>query len=116
VFTHDSVLPAITAPWYEFVVAMDSFRNGYYGCDPLFVSEISRPAVSIACYPNPATSTLTITSTTPISQITITNLLGQVVFRKNSQNEEVQIDVSEFPGGMYFVNIDGLEVRKFLKE
>jgi len=66
-------------------------------------------------FPNPVSSTLTITSPKPISQLTITNLLGQIVFSRNSQNEEVHIDVSELPKGMYFINIDGLEVRRFVK-
>ena len=70
----------------------------------------------MSIYPNPTASTLNIKSTVLINQITITNLLGQMVLKSHCQKEEAQIDVSFLPNGMYFVNLNGTEERKFLKE
>ena len=71
----------------------------------------------IAVYPNPVTTLLIIQSTNQlINQIRITNLLGQTVFNNNYNTDEVQVDVADLPGGLYFVKINGSEVRKFVKD
>jgi hypothetical protein len=70
----------------------------------------------IQLYPNPATSSLNITSTNPITQITITNLLGQTLYTQNYNTQKVQIDVADLPTGVYFIKINASEVRKFVKE
>jgi len=71
----------------------------------------------VEVYPNPACTSLTIVSTTqPINQITITNILGQAVYSNKYDTTKAQIDVSSLPTGLYFVKINGSEVRKFVKE
>lgn len=67
-------------------------------------------------YPNPANSELTICSANKINQITITNLLGQTLFTQNYNSEKAEIDVADLPAGVYFIKINGSEVRKFIKE
>ena len=69
-------------------------------------------------FPNPATTSITIQSTTqPINQIIITNLLGQTIYTQQQTTAQQQtIDVSTFPTGIYFIKINGTEVRKFVKE
>jgi hypothetical protein len=66
--------------------------------------------------PNPASTTLTITSPNKINTITITNLLGQTVYTHEYNADKIQVDVADLPGGMYLVKINGTEVRKFVKE
>ena len=73
-------------------------------------------ASKLTIFPNPATTQLTIQSTNnPITQISITNLLGQTVYTQACNKEEVQINVASFPTGIYFIKINGTEVRKFVK-
>jgi len=69
-----------------------------------------------AIYPNPASTTLTITAQIPITQITISNLLGQTIFSNNYNAEKVEVAVAGWPNGVYFVKVNGNEVRKFVKE
>jgi len=84
---------------------------------------------TITIYPNPATTQLTIQSSNqPITQITITNLLGQTVYAdchgEPGQTMQTapssclltQVDVSALSPGVYFVKINGTEIRKFVKE
>jgi len=66
-------------------------------------------------YPNPATTSLTI-SANQINQITISNLLGQTIYSRQYNSPKVQIDVSTLPSGLYFVKVNGSEVKKFFKE
>ena len=67
-------------------------------------------------YPNPATTSLTITSSDKIASVTIINLIGQTVYDKAYHDKKVQVDVADLPAGMYLIRINGTEVRKFVKQ
>lgn len=58
-------------------------------------------------YPNPATRELNIQSETPIEGISLYNLLGKCMYAKTSFGPEgwVKIDVSNYPDGLYFLNV-----------
>jgi len=79
------------------------------------ISEIKN-VQNIKISPNPTSSTLSITCTNKISQITITNLLGQTLFTRNFNSEQVKVDVADLPQGVYLLKINGTEVKKFVKE
>ena len=70
----------------------------------------------LSLFPNPATAQLTITAPNAINEVTITNLLGQTVYHQYYSTPQVKVDVSGLPAGVYFVKVNGSEVRKFLKE
>ena len=73
--------------------------------------------IQLTLFPNPATTQLTIQSTNqPITSITITNLLGQTVYNQKHNADKVRVDVSALPTGMYLVKVNGIEVRRFVKE
>lgn len=98
------------------------------------VNAANKVAEKITIFPNPVATQLTIQSTAqPITQITITNLLGQAVYSWQSAVGSLQagqaglqasVDVSALPTGMYFVKVNDSPsassgqavVRKFLKE
>ena len=74
---------------------------------------------NITVYPNPASTQLTIQSQNPpIDNLTITNTLGQTIYSQSQESNYtiIQIDVSALPRGMYFIRINGTDIRKFLKE
>jgi hypothetical protein len=89
--------------------------KGYLECHTGII-ELSGNQNNISLYPNPASSTLTISSTNKISQIIITNLLGQTLITCNYNSEQVEADVTELPAGVYLLKINGIDVRKFVKE
>lgn len=70
----------------------------------------------ISMFPNPATDELTISVTNEIISIVIYNFIGQTVYTRDFNTKQVQIDVSALPAGVYFVKINGTEVRKFVKQ
>ena len=79
-------------------------------------------ASKFATYPNPATSTVTLTNNQGInvSGIQITDLNGRVVktFTYNEGLETLQLDVSELSSGMYIMNVrsdQGQTTKKFIK-
>jgi len=71
---------------------------------------------SFNVYPNPTWNELTVSATYPISFISLSNLVGQEVYNHEYNTAKVQVDVSTLPSGVYFIKINGTEVRKFVKE
>jgi hypothetical protein len=71
---------------------------------------------SITIFPNPGKSILTIISQNPIYTILIINMLGQIVYTQSSCSDKVQINVADLPAGLYFIKVNEIESRKFLKE
>ncbi len=70
----------------------------------------------ISLFPNPTNTQLSISASGKIDIVTISNLLGQTIFTNSYNSSQVQIDVSTLPAGLYFVKINGSEVRKFVKQ
>jgi hypothetical protein len=67
-------------------------------------------------YPNPAGNVLTIAAATPINHIVITDVLGRTIASYDHNKNEVEVDVSRLVAGIYFVRINDLKVRQFVKE
>ncbi len=80
------------------------------------VNYFSKRQNIIVIYPNPATTEITITAPDMINTLIITNLVGQTIFNQKTNTQQVEVDVSGFPAGVYFVKINGSEVRRFVKE
>ena len=81
------------------------------------VGNIATPhPMEIMVYPNPASTGLTITAADKIKQINISDVLGHTVFSHQYSTEQVYIDVVRMPPGMYFIRINGMETREFVKE
>lgn len=70
----------------------------------------------LSVYPNPTTTTLTITAKDGIKTVVISNLLGQTVYSHYYNAQQVQVDVADLLTGVYLVKVNGTEVWKFVKE
>ena len=66
-------------------------------------------------YPNPTTGLVTITGQ-DLKSAEVFNTLGQKVATARSEGETMQIDLSELPIGVYFVNITNKEGRKCVRK
>ena len=79
---------------------------------------ISNPVIESVfnVFPNPVTTNLTITSTNVITNVSISNIIGQTVYSNYYHREEVQVNIADLPKGIYFIKVNGTEVRKFVKE
>jgi len=89
-------------------------------CDILLgINQLSVNNSQITLYPNPTTGLVTISSTKNISNITVTNLLGQIILAQPNPLSAMgglvsdkiggpgvrQIDLSPYPAGMYFITV-----------
>ena len=69
-------------------------------------------------YPNPAIDSLNLEAATPISNVEIVNVLGQVLISKSSNTTISNIDVSALSIGNYFIKVNSennTNVLQFLK-
>ena len=102
---------------YMYIDNHDSICGGYESILPNAVSQINAVASHVTIFPNPANFQIFIRSTNaPITQLSITNFLGQTVYTNEYNSQKVQVDISDLPAGIYFVKVNGVEVRKFVKQ
>jgi hypothetical protein len=66
-------------------------------------------------YPNPANNSVSIQSLSEIGLTTIYNSIGKIIFQKNINSNEQQIDLSKLPSGIYILQTQGRQ-NKFIKE
>ena len=72
-------------------------------------------ATSISTYPNPVTSTFTITSQQTITSVTVFNVLGQQVINQTPDTLNFVADFSSLTAGVYLVKIDTQSGSKTVK-
>ena len=80
----------------------------------------ARSGNELVLYPNPATTSLTITCNYTMNMVTICNVIGKTVYTQHTNETNTQIDIAGFPPGVYFVRVTstgyGDEVKKFVKQ
>jgi hypothetical protein len=87
----------------------DPYSHGTTDSSSLSVNAITTNNITI--YPNPATTSLTITASNKITQIIISNLIGQVVYSQSYAIEKAEVNISGLPEGMYIVKVTDSEGR-----
>lgn len=78
------------------------------------ISEINNSNINI--YPNPALNKqFSVNSKTQIKNIKIITLTGKVIYSKKVNDTEIDINLSEFTSGIYFVKIKTSDAETILK-
>jgi len=90
-------------------------------CLTVSIPEINNHQSTIEISPNPFTSTTTLTfSEAPKNaSLKVMNILGEVVFQSEIHTPKSEINLSNQPNGMYFVNVQtekGMVSRKVIKQ
>ena len=70
----------------------------------------------LSIFPDPATGEISVASNDEIRQLKITDLNGKEIFTGKYQAQLVSLNISALPAGIYFIKVNGLEVRKFVKQ
>ncbi len=87
-----------------------------FDCTTTGLNNVPVLANEINIYPNPAGTFITITSSSDLGRMLITDLLGQIVLRLQTNERSLQVDVTVLAPGIYFVHSAGSMVKKFVKE
>ncbi len=71
-------------------------------------------------YPNPATTQITITAPNKIGNLTISNLIGQIVLNRTYETETAALNIASLPPGVYTLKVTDNEgqktITKFVKQ
>lgn len=84
-------------------------------------TNVNNISSSAKLFPNPATSVLNIQSEVNISNITVSNVIGQRVLNVNSINtDNYKLELNTLTNGVYLININNVDgtsaVAKFVKK
>jgi trimeric autotransporter adhesin len=80
------------------------------------VENIGNTPEDVVIYPNPTTDQLTISTRSKIGDVTICNILGQVLYEHFFDGPVTTIDLAAYPAGLYLVGINGMNIRKIEKQ
>jgi len=75
-------------------------------------------AKGFSAYPNPVTDILNLRANEDISSVSISNILGQIIYQANVDSMNFTVDMSSFSGGTYFVIVqigDTIRTVKIIK-
>ncbi len=89
------------------------------GLEDTVLSTTSNEIVTASIYPNPATNVLNVNAISQISEVEISNLLGQSMGIQKVKSNNAQIDISSLSAGTYFVRVtidNASSVYKFIKK
>ena len=71
--------------------------------------------LEVAVYPNPVTDELHVSASCAIGTIRLFDMNGRVIYQCEEGGPEHQIDMENYPAGMYFLDVDGLLRKKVVK-
>ena len=66
-------------------------------------------------YPNPSQGIFTIQANNPITKLSVTNLLGQVIYQKTIKALTTTLDLTSQSKGIYFIELIAGEARAVKK-
>jgi hypothetical protein len=117
----------MTGPFQSPVITLGgiTLTNETPASTKMFLAKLSSSDLSIditsgmnevELHPNPVIDFLNIKCSNNVSSITISNLMGQTVYMHDYNSKQIDLDLSNFPLGMYVIRINGSVMRKFLKQ
>ncbi|MGZ3903921.1 MAG: YCF48-related protein [Bacteroidia bacterium] len=68
-------------------------------------------AGNLFVYPNPASSSVTLTAQKELGMVTILNSLGQAVYKETVRSSQQHIDIANLPAGIYIITVHGKFIR-----
>lgn len=116
---HNLMNSGTSTTWPDIFVAS-------YGYTSIGIDEVSTAGNQFYLYPNPTRSELTIrlaNTKTPalgkLNEISILNVLGEIVYSSGMESIQSAIDVSKFESGIYFIQMKidkTISTQKFIKQ
>ncbi|MEO6691792.1 MAG: T9SS type A sorting domain-containing protein, partial [Saprospiraceae bacterium] len=103
---HITYAEVIADTWdYGFTLWTDGF---YFDPLPTLINEVTDNSFSVNCFPNPATNFIHIQCNNLLgvkTKIKISTVLGTEILSTEIHGEDNTINVSEWPNGIYFINV-----------
>ena len=102
--------PAATATYFVGIKGYMNFSPWYISIDDISITETSLGVddpmkMDFTYYPNPVNDQLTIKAQRNVENITVFNMLGQVVLQQSPNSLECVVNMAEMQTGAYFVRV-----------
>jgi hypothetical protein len=102
--------PAATATYFVGIKGYMNFSPWYISIDDISITETSLGVddpmeMDFTYYPNPVNDQLTIKAQRNVENVTVFNMLGQVVLRQSPNSLECVVNMAEMQTGAYFVRV-----------
>jgi hypothetical protein len=105
---------------YNPAIVTNTTLNTYVTTIPFNIAKNESEHLQVLVFPNPANDKLTIVIKEENSKnITITDVLGRVLFQTKTEETQLTLDISGFSNGLYFVSVQtekGQAVMKVIKK
>ncbi|CAH8283514.1 putative secreted protein (Por secretion system target) [Mariniflexile fucanivorans] len=111
----DTGATTVGVAWIKTFASVQAIKD-YAAAHPLSVDALKHDVVTI--YPNPVKGSFTITKSLG-ADVEIYNVVGKLLAKTKIENNEQQIDISNFVSGIYFVRIKNngiITTKKIIKE
>lgn len=69
----------------------------------------------LSVFPNPTTGNITVLLNGASNTITVSNVLGEVIYSQNTTSKNLNIDLSSFADGIYMLGVDNGSSKHFQK-
>lgn len=91
------------------VGTFEDYATVKYSNSNLFVNVKSLPVSTneVVIYPNPSSGRFTIANAEAASQLTVTNVLGDIIYQSKVTSPQTQVDLSNEAKGIYFYKLIG---------
>lgn len=74
-------------------------------CESNLATTAFEPNIDFTYFPNPTNGVVTILSKTQINEISIYNVEGRLLYKKNANTLDAKVDITEFAVGTYFFKL-----------
>ncbi|MCD6010958.1 MAG: hypothetical protein K0Q79_820 [Flavipsychrobacter sp.] len=92
-----------------------SVYSGYTLPFPMAVADPAKPH-NLLVSPNPAGDVLTVSCAEGLNSVIICNLTGHNLLSQSFTSRQADLDIAHLPAGVYFIKVNGSEVRRFVKQ
>jgi len=104
-FTSSAADGSLTVKFYSDQGVVDSGFVANISCTPNLSVNNYNGYVDFSYYPNPTNGKVQITSKTPMSQVSVYNVTGQLLYNNTINNLNTNVDLSSFAVGTYFFKL-----------
>lgn len=104
-FTSTAADGSLTVKFYSDQGVVDSGFVANISCTPNLSVNNYNGYVDFSYYPNPTNGKVQITSKTPMSQVSIYNVTGQLLYNNTINDLNTNVDISSFAVGTYFFKL-----------
>lgn len=90
-------------------------KDGQFSFSKIIVLNGNSPSAQLVIFPNPAKNSIQISNINGNAKVSLFNPEGKLMLERFGVKSGDRIDITQLQGGIYFIQIQGIGNRKYLK-